>query len=1190
MSQTNPRKASNGSGNGPPVTRTSTPPPTVSKAVRHPLPQHPHTHIPAHLKAHRGGRPMSKPSTPSVEESPEMKALRAKFGSQLATLKEIYSTWSDEDLLSALGESNGNVDAVAERISDGRVEQWGSVSSKKDKKDKERPFSSAGGHQVPSRDGAGSPGPGRGGFRGGRGGGFVGARGGRGGARSGGGGSGFSTGAPANGVWGKTPASAGNKNDSAPTPTAETPVEANGGTSEWVATAGDWASAASPASGAGETNATDTEVVKSVAPQPTSVPLVQHKPESFPSKALLKVPPAPPKLSWAQIAKPKPKPVAPIPAPAPPAPLLIESSQPEPVAEPSVESLGPAVQANEDNGPNDDDPEATQEPSQEPVAEEVTTYPSQEEVQTAPQDDWIVLTPPKDAAVELPPTAEVADEPVTPVEAPAPAVHVEETVAPPAQEDRPAPVSAAQIISPTHPPGLSAVPSLAPTPSLSSTTSTSAPTAIGSSKPATPRMAHRASAKYKTSDAAVVMPGGGIPSTSAISTWSFGNLAPPSDVAPASGAGRFGMQFGSLTLNDDGDDGLDGPPAPEPVQEVKEEQVPVVIAPAAPQPEPVPAPTVIPQAEPQPQPIPSPAPSHVQQAQQQQQQQQPRALDQEPEQPHHQPQRPAQNGTTLSAINNLFQQAQHQQSQQHQAQQPPQIQTQTQHLPHQVTTPAAPSPVSSLPSFGIGAPGLHHHLQQQQQAHLQQQPPVLQSHSSHLHNQSMQLGGGQQLQGLGGVGVGSGQQAQAQQHLPYNSSQHQPQLPAHLGGGVGAGAEPQHPSIAAQSAYFRGAQDVVTATSPYGGFHAPTPPHQQSQLDHTGSYTGFAPLAAAGSVGGQQQQQAQQSSHLAGSGFGTSPAAGDYGGYDTQTRGFYDSYGQGSGFQSRSQLGGHEDPAKASLPPSNLSSALPAQQTPQGQAGSQNAGGQQAGQFGMMPYYHYQQPYFHPLPTHQYNPYANPQNPYSKYVPPYTQPPSGPGGPPPPQQAGSKPPTATAASPYGTQSHLHYPSQNSPYDDPSTGAGSYQTNAGSDYGKQQALYSGQGLGNFYGGGQSVPGVQQNGGGQLGSNGTGSGGQAQRTAGGGAGVASVSPENPYKPYAGPGVGVSAVADKVPQQQAQQGRGSAAGVVQGASGAVQTQQGGYYPNRYSNQPQPATQGYPQSDGQFYPSYQQPRQYWS
>ncbi|KAG9005647.1 hypothetical protein FRB93_009573 [Tulasnella sp. JGI-2019a] len=1196
MSQSEPRRAVDGSGHESPIT-SSGPTPLNGNAIRHPLPQHPHTHIPAHLRgsSHRGGRHTSKPSTPTVQESPEIKALRQKYGAKLTTLQEIYSTWSDEDLLTLLGEVNGNVDTAAERIAEGRVAQWGSVPNKKDKKDKDRAtpssFSGSGGHHIPPRDGAASPG--RGSFRGGRGGGFAGARGGRGGSRLGGG-SGpdsGSAGTPSNGAWAKGAPNTGTKSDSATiAPTWDT--EANADQTGWgSAASGDLVSVAPTiASGAEPDSKAAKPSQSSSSPRVAAVAPAQQK-STIPSKPPAKAPLGPPKMSWAQIAKPKQAPVPTIPTPAPapalapvPAPVpapptppavipIVEPSQPDAVAEPPSEPSESAAKTSEQDQLHEST-EAAKEPSQE-VTDSTISWPShEEEAQTAPQDDWIAVTPPTQAAVELPPAIEMVkeeekpmDEPTTTLPAAPPPATKEETVAP---------AATTQVPPLTHPPGLPAIPSSVPTPSLSTISSAAAPTSAA--KPVTPRMAHRASAKYKISDAPVVMPGGGIPSTSGIGPWSFGNLAPASDaVLPVGGAGRFGMQFGSLSLDDDeGINGTDKPPTPEPVQEPAEPEPVVQVAPQPPvHKEPTPAPVVATQVDPKPEVIPSPSPNFAQQAQQQQPQ---HSVDQ----PQH---RSAPNGTTLSAINTLFQQAQQQQQQ---PQPPAQIQTQAQHLPHQVTSAAAPSPVSSLPSFG-GAPGLQHLQQPQSNLQPVQHQPSLQSHLSHLHNQSVQLGTGQQTQGLTGVGVGGAQQAPAQPHPPYSNSPHQSQLPAHL---AGVATEQQHPAIAAQNAYFRGAQDVVAATTPYGGFHAPTPPHQQTQLDHTGMYGGFSALGAGGQIGSQQQQQASQTSHLGGSGFGSSPAAGDYGGYDAQSRGFYDSYGQGSGFQSRNQLGGLEDPTKSSHPPSNLSNTLPGQQASQGQTGGQSAG-QQAGQFGMMPYYHYQQPYFHPLPTHQYNPYGNPQNPYSKYVPPYTQPPSLPGGPPPPQQTGTKPPVAAAASPYGGQSHLHYPNQNSPYDDPSTGTSSYQTGTGADFGKQQqqALYGGQGLGTFYGGNQGVPSTQQNGGGQLGggAGGAGAGVQTQR-AGSGVGGSSTSPENPYKPYNGPGVGVGGAGDKAGLQQGQQGRGTGVGGAQGASSATQPQQGRYYPNQYSNQAQPATQGYPQSDGQFYPSYQQQRQYWS
>lgn len=124
MSQTNPRKPGPRNGTdspGPDAPTPTTPaaPVQQQQVARHPLPQHPHTHIPAHLKQHRGGRPFNKTSTPAAEESPELKALREKYGGKLGGLKEMFPNWNDEDLLSVLAEVNGNVDTAAGRIAEG---------------------------------------------------------------------------------------------------------------------------------------------------------------------------------------------------------------------------------------------------------------------------------------------------------------------------------------------------------------------------------------------------------------------------------------------------------------------------------------------------------------------------------------------------------------------------------------------------------------------------------------------------------------------------------------------------------------------------------------------------------------------------------------------------------------------------------------------------------------------------------------------------------------------------------------------------------------------------------------------------------------------------------------------------------------------------------------------------------------
>lgn len=77
---------------------------------------------------YRGGRSGSKshksddqenipPSSP--EEQGEIGELKRKFVNKISTLKALFPEWSDEDLVFALKEADGDMDSVAERISTG---------------------------------------------------------------------------------------------------------------------------------------------------------------------------------------------------------------------------------------------------------------------------------------------------------------------------------------------------------------------------------------------------------------------------------------------------------------------------------------------------------------------------------------------------------------------------------------------------------------------------------------------------------------------------------------------------------------------------------------------------------------------------------------------------------------------------------------------------------------------------------------------------------------------------------------------------------------------------------------------------------------------------------------------------------------------------------------------------------------
>jgi len=73
----------------------------------------------------RGGRNGAAPSieavpAASIDEDPELSQLKKKFGSSVATIKEMFPTWTDEDVLGALQETDGNLEVTVERIADGK--------------------------------------------------------------------------------------------------------------------------------------------------------------------------------------------------------------------------------------------------------------------------------------------------------------------------------------------------------------------------------------------------------------------------------------------------------------------------------------------------------------------------------------------------------------------------------------------------------------------------------------------------------------------------------------------------------------------------------------------------------------------------------------------------------------------------------------------------------------------------------------------------------------------------------------------------------------------------------------------------------------------------------------------------------------------------------------------------------------
>ncbi|GAN04131.1 hypothetical protein MAM1_0056d03591 [Mucor ambiguus] len=65
----------------------------------------------------------------------DLKKLKSKYNSQLSTLKELFTEWTDDDLLFTLQDADGDLELAIDRISEGHANQWGEVKTKKSKKE-----------------------------------------------------------------------------------------------------------------------------------------------------------------------------------------------------------------------------------------------------------------------------------------------------------------------------------------------------------------------------------------------------------------------------------------------------------------------------------------------------------------------------------------------------------------------------------------------------------------------------------------------------------------------------------------------------------------------------------------------------------------------------------------------------------------------------------------------------------------------------------------------------------------------------------------------------------------------------------------------------------------------------------------------------------------------------------------------
>ncbi|SPQ20173.1 88df26e8-0932-4d7a-8046-40bca91bd687 [Thermothielavioides terrestris] len=305
-------------------------------------------------------KPETESSLPTFEDEGEVGQLRQQYGSKVAVIKEMFTDWSEVDILFALRETDGDENLAVTRIAEGTISQWGEVS--KTKKERSRPKAKPDTATTAAGDSA--PGGAQRNARGGRnadsgrGRGRATERGGRGGAR------GRSTHATTNGTRAK-------ESQPLSVPTEES-TEWNTKPSEESPAWGE-PSATENAPGTTTTvpNATATVARHTAVPEGTKTTWASMLRQSTTPKPAPKPKEAPAKVSEPAIEHlPPAEPTAP--EPEGPAPAPVEESAAEPVKEPApapqAEPAPPAV------------PVVPAVPAVTPVVPEVALLPSKDQL------------------------------------------------------------------------------------------------------------------------------------------------------------------------------------------------------------------------------------------------------------------------------------------------------------------------------------------------------------------------------------------------------------------------------------------------------------------------------------------------------------------------------------------------------------------------------------------------------------------------------------------------------------------------------------------------------------------------------------------------------------------------------------------------------------------------------------------
>ncbi|KAK2732943.1 RNAPII degradation factor [Myotisia sp. PD_48] len=89
----------------------------------------------------RSAKPTGQESleTPSYEDEGEIGLLKKKHANSLSTIRELFADWTDEDLVFALEDADGDLELAIERITEGNVSQWGEVKKKHIDRSKPKP-------------------------------------------------------------------------------------------------------------------------------------------------------------------------------------------------------------------------------------------------------------------------------------------------------------------------------------------------------------------------------------------------------------------------------------------------------------------------------------------------------------------------------------------------------------------------------------------------------------------------------------------------------------------------------------------------------------------------------------------------------------------------------------------------------------------------------------------------------------------------------------------------------------------------------------------------------------------------------------------------------------------------------------------------------------------------------------------